>query len=159
MRPLAVRGCRLYDPAHMTTLAITGTRHGRPDVEAQLDLYARVFGAPTLVVVCGDRNGQRRSHRGVDLQAYNHTRLRGWPGLAVYADWDAHGRAAGPLRNGRAVARAGAGAHLLAFPDERARSGTRDCFAQGVAAGLLCVEVADGWVARLQELIALRRGV
>lgn len=140
----------------MTTLAVTGTRRGRSDVEAQLDLYARVFGAPTLVIVGGDRNGKRRSHRGVDLQAFNHARLRGWPGLAVYADWDVYGRAAGPLRNGRMVTRAGTGAHLLAFPDERS-SGTWDCFDQGVAAGLLCVEVTGDWLARLQGMIAASR--
>lgn len=137
----------------MTTIAITGTRHGRPDVGATMDLYASVFGAPTLVVVGGDRNAGKRTHRGVDGQAHAHVKLRGWPGWACYADWDALGKRAGPERNGRMVAKAGAGAHLLAFPGERS-TGTWDCYEQGVAAGLLCVEVRDGWVERLQEMVA-----
>lgn len=137
----------------MTTLAITGTRHGRPDVESTLDLYAHVFGTPTLVVVGGDRNGGKRSHRGVDGQAHAHVKLRGWPGWACYADWDRFGKRAGPLRNCRMCLKAGAGAHLLAFPGERS-PGTWDAFDQGVAAGLLCVEVSEGWVERLQEMVA-----
>lgn len=67
-----------------------------------------------------------------------------WGGIAVFAaDWNAHGRAAGPKRNGEMVKHAQmclaeSPSHtvtVLAFPVAGSK-GTRDCIKQALAAGL-----------------------
>jgi hypothetical protein len=80
---------------------------------------------------------------GVDAIADEHWRRLGsepevWP-----ADWDAHGKAAGPKRNAAMVARAGelaaAGTEVVAIFCPWGRSpGTRGCHRLARAAGLDC---------------------
>jgi hypothetical protein len=55
------------------------------------------------------------------------------------ADWDKHGRAAGPIRN-EAMLREHKDATVLAFPGGR---GTADCVRQARALGLRVIEVVD----------------
>ncbi len=51
------------------------------------------------------------------------------------ADWDAHGKAAGPLRNARMVA-AGADLAIAVHPDLTNSKGTLDCVRRALAAGI-----------------------
>jgi len=63
-------------------------------------------------------------HGGADQIAAQEASKRGWTIEAHPADWAAHGKAAGPLRNQQMV---DAGADItLAFPQEGSR-GTWDC--------------------------------
>lgn len=50
------------------------------------------------------------------------------------ANWDRHGPAAGPLRNGEMVRRGAR--RCLAFPDETTMRGTSDCFMKAIRAGI-----------------------
>lgn len=57
------------------------------------------------------------------------------------ADWDRHGKAAGPLRNGLMVAEAGG---LIAFRSSGKSSGTDDCIRQAKSKGIRCVVITEG---------------
>lgn len=76
---------------------------------------------------------------GADAIADKVWRKQGFPVEVHPADWDAHGKAAGPLRN-QAMVDLGADL-VLAFPLGVSR-GTRDCMARARSAGLLVQEVA-----------------
>lgn len=60
----------------MTVLLVTGTRHGRHDVEHWLDLFVARRGVPELVVL-GDSH-LWVDERGVDLQAYEWCKYHGY---------------------------------------------------------------------------------
>ena len=113
----------------VSRILVTGSRawSDRAAVEHALGTALRLF-RPMVVVTGGcptgaDRMAEEWAHRaGVEVEV--------WP-----ADWAAHGRAAGPLRNGRMVA---AGARMaLAFllPGGQSR-GTEDCVRRAEAAGI-----------------------
>jgi hypothetical protein len=71
--------------------------------------------------------------RGADSMAAQLWRLWGWPTDPHPADWDRHGRKAGPIRNQEMV---DAGADLcVAFP-LRGSVGTWDCVRRARAAGI-----------------------
>jgi hypothetical protein len=75
---------------------------------------------------------------GADLHARLWCYAHGFKPDVAKADWNQHGRAAGPIRNAELVRRAVAvGAIVLAFP--RGGSGTLDCMKQAQAAGLQVV--------------------
>lgn len=71
------------------------------------------------------------------------------------ADWDLHGKAAGPIRNSEMVA---LGADLcLAFPLEDSR-GTRDCMSKAKAAGIPVIEIGeDTWISDISEFVTSLR--
>ena len=108
-------------------ILVTGSRawQDRAAVEHALGVALKLF-RPLVIVTGGcptgaDRMAEEWAHRaGVEVEV--------WP-----ADWAAHGKAAGPIRNGRMVA---AGArYVLAFllPGSR---GTEDCIRRAEAAGI-----------------------
>lgn len=76
---------------------------------------------------------------GVDSEVDQMARNWGWTVEAHPADWDAHGRAAGPIRNTH-VASLG-GDVLLAFPVGESR-GTRHMMAVAERAGITVVDCA-----------------
>lgn len=115
----------------MTTLVVTGTRYGRPDVNYWLARWADRHGIPARMHV-GDA-------LGVDRQAYDWAVARGVDRLVFQANWAAFGKGAGPSRNQRMVDAAEPGDWLLAFPMGESR-GTRDCMRRGVERGLRVVE-------------------
>ena len=69
--------------------------------------------------------------RGADALAARFARSHGLPLVTLRADWETHGRKAGPIRNSEIVARADV---LAAFWDGTS-SGTRDSIAKARAAG------------------------
>ncbi len=77
--------------------------------------------------------------RGADTIAAGLARLAHWDVEGYPADWDRHGKAAGPIRNAEMVA---LGADIcLAFPFPRppgkaGTSGTEDCYTRALAAGI-----------------------
>lgn len=83
---------------------------------------------PITVVLSG-------AARGADTDGADWATSRGIPVETYPADWDRHGRAAGPLRNQEMVDRADA---LVPFPGT---SGTADVTRRAHAAGLLVVAV------------------
>lgn len=115
-------------------ILVTGSRHGQPyqtikwailDAAAQ---FATVGASPAdIVVVHGGAPG-------VDSIAGEVARVAGF-GVEVHrADWRAHGKAAGPIRNQLLVE---LGADIaLAFPASGASPGTRDCVRRCEAAGI-----------------------
>lgn len=128
-------------------LLVTGSRHWPIDqahfIEATLNRVAlRHLGPhpgtrPKLIVVHGAHvNGVDEI---ADHWSRNAARIKyGWGDGRIEpephpADWNAHGSAAGPIRNTEMVQ---AGADLcLAFPDARSR-GTIDCMKKAIAAGI-----------------------
>lgn len=86
----------------------------------------------TLVIEGGCR---RKDYRGDDLPtadfgAYRWARSRGIPTATMDANWDLHGKAAGPIRNGHMAMLAEI---CIAFPGGR---GTNDMCEQAEARGL-----------------------
>src|SRR5688572_25673070 len=108
-------------------LAITGTRHGRADVVAVLDAWVAKHGGPAVVII-GDAPG-------VDKQASDWARAKGFLRSIYHADWNAHGTKSGPIRNQAMANAMRKGDHCLAFPDKRSR-GTWDCVRRMRAAGV-----------------------
>ena len=94
-----------------------------------VELFAR--GVPCEVYV-GD------CPRGVDLFVRECCEELGYLHRVFTADWEAHGKWAGPKRNLEMVTAAGKGAILLAFPGGR---GTKDCISKAKHAGLIPVLV------------------
>lgn len=70
--------------------------------------------------------------RGADSLAERYAVDHGWTNLRFPADWRAHGKAAGPVRN-RQMLSEGKPDVVVAFPGGR---GTRDMVAQANAAGV-----------------------
>ncbi len=112
----------------MRLIAVTGSRHydNAALVEATLGLHV---GAED-VVLTGDA-------RGLDTIArhwafYNKRRT-----TQFRADWDRHGLAAGPIRNGEMLAAADI---LIAFTDGAGKF-TRNCIAQAKRKGIPVIEV------------------
>lgn len=105
-------------------ILVTGSRGWwcRESIARALDEVTAGATTP-IVVVHGDAVG-------ADTIADEEARARGWavdPDPVTTAEWKQHGRAAGPRRNARMVAR---GADVcLAFPlyDPARRTGTEDC--------------------------------
>lgn len=77
--------------------------------------------------------------RGADRHAVAWAKRRGIPSIEMKADWDAHGRAAGPIRNQRMLDQ-GKPALVIAFPGG---DGTADMVARAERAGLKVYRV--GW--------------
>ncbi len=73
--------------------------------------------------------------RGADALAARFAFCHGLPLKVIKADWDTHGKKAGPLRNTEIVRQADA---LAAFWDGRS-AGTRDTIAKARAAGIRLV--------------------
>ena len=97
---------------------------------------ARVFAALDTIhaetpIGCVVQGGAR----GVDEHADGWTEKSGARSVTLPADWKAHGKAAGPMRN-QAMIDAGADL-VVAFPGGR---GTADCVRRARAAGIRVVE-------------------
>ena len=107
----------------------SGTRHALSAVDAD-----RVLRLVTWAAERADEMSVGDCPTGVDELVY---RLLGDRARVFRADWDAHGRAAGPKRNGEMVRWAAEvrPSLLVAFPAPGGR-GTRDCIGQAVDAGL-----------------------
>lgn len=73
---------------------------------------------------------------GADSLADKWARLLGWPVLEFPADWQAHGKAAGPIRNQRMLDE-GRPDLVVAFPGGR---GTADMVRRAKAAGVEVIE-------------------
>ena len=76
-------------------------------------------------IICGMANG-------ADKLGWEYARARGIAIQEFPADWDAHGKAAGPIRNRKMAEVA---THLVAFWDGRSR-GTKDMISVAEKAGL-----------------------
>lgn len=123
---------------------VTGTRNPLHLVGKETVAAAILSAAPKMVLV-GD------CPTGVDLVTRELCKRNRILYILFRANWDAHGRAAGPIRNGRMVRFAlklleqdiGWDANVLAFPAGRS-PGTRDCMNQARRAGLLVTEIGIG---------------
>lgn len=91
-----------------------------------MDDWALRHGAPACVIdgFC----------RGVDEVAHQHARDRGWACERFPADWNEHGKSAGPIRNAKMVSKADA---LLAIRAPGESRGTDGICAMARMAGLL----------------------
>lgn len=77
--------------------------------------------------------------RGADALAYQETRRFGVRAETIWADWDIHGRAAGPRRNSEMLKRRPR--LVLAFHNDLKQSkGTRDMTKKALSAGVRVVQ-------------------
>lgn len=105
-------------------------------VAVELDELVNRIGKPVTVIHGGAR--------GADTLAGRWAQEHGYACEVYRADWEAHGKAAGPLRNQRMIDE-GKPNFMVAFPGGR---GTADMVRRAVAAGLkvhhLSKEEGDG---------------
>jgi hypothetical protein len=113
----------------MTSVVVTGGRNY--DDKAKLFHVLNSMGIIHLYV--GDASG-------ADALAVEWARYHSIPYTVFKADWDKHGRAAGPIRNGEMLAAAGVNAIVVAFPGGR---GTMNCIANALRRGMAVVRVVD----------------
>lgn len=114
----------------MRTIAVTGGRTANfapPIWEALDNLHAAEPIGLLLHGACA----------GADAIAANWAQFRGVEAAAYPADWNLHGRAAGPRRN-RTMLEMGSPSLLVAFAGGR---GTADCVRQARALGIEVLEV------------------
>jgi hypothetical protein len=114
-------------------LLVTGSRHGHPHVVAMLDRWAAKYGAPELVIV-GDADGVDRTALEWSIDHHHFF-------VAFTADWQRHGKGAGPVRNCKMCVLASVGAHCVGFPVGDS-PGTRGCMQIADRTGLV-VYVVD----------------
>jgi hypothetical protein len=102
-------------------LAVTGGR----DYPVPLDVYKVLdeYKDKNLYLVLGDATG-------VDTFARQWAEYHQIPHTVHKADWETHGRAAGPIRNGKMIEQANS---LVAF---RGGRGTANCISQARKAGI-----------------------
>jgi hypothetical protein len=136
----------------MQTLVVTGTRHGRDDVEASLDAYLDLFKRAYIIVGGSISDSGEYYQQGVDLQTTLWARKNGVHGTICYANWK-DGKKAGPERNARMIAKCRRNQHLMAFPAKDSK-GTWNCYHLGLEAGLTCVEVGErNWLQKLADSV------
>lgn len=108
----------------MRTLVCGGRRYGR--TQELFDYLDEInFDRPITVVIHGGA-------AGADFLADEWARSRGIAREVYYADWQAHGRSAGPIRNGRMLSE-GRPDIVVAFPGG---PGTADMVKRAVRAGV-----------------------
>lgn len=105
-------------------IAFTGGRENKLGPDEEAFLIALEGGMKyTATFHVGDANGVDLSVRGVCVR-------RGYDYRIFHADWNEHGKAAGPIRNGEMIK----GTDLLiAYPGGK---GTQNCVAQAEAIGI-----------------------
>lgn len=108
-------------------LLITGSRTGHAWVENMLCQYLVDCGDPDWLVL-GDAEG-------VDRQALEFACDNDLFFVVHCADWEKHGKRAGPIRNAAMVASTGKGGRAMAFPMGKS-PGTRGCAKLCAAAGI-----------------------
>lgn len=119
-------------------LLVTGTRRALTGDEK---LHIRTVVLAAIRARSPNREAVTVVHGGcpTGVDSYVDTLIGQLPGHVTTdvftADWDTHGRRAGPIRNGQMVAR---GAYVcLGFPSPHSR-GTWDCVKQAATAGIVC---------------------
>jgi hypothetical protein len=118
----------------MRTIVVCGSRDFPDNGQAARDLRRETLLGPAseLQVFHGG------CPTGADRQAAEACERFGIPELAFHANWEKHGRSAGPIRNGemlRAAVATGGNVIVFAYWDGSSR-GTLDCIRQAVALGL-----------------------
>lgn len=108
-------------------LVVTGSRFGFVGLEQWLDRWVKKYGAPELVIL-GDA-------RGVDAQAREWAIKHGYTYIVHVADWQTHGKSAGPVRNQKMIDMANIGDWCVAFPKGESK-GTYDCIRRAKQRGL-----------------------
>lgn len=114
----------------MSRILVCGGRDykDRERLFAVLDAYRN--STSTMTVIHGDA-------RGADCLAGEWAKDRNVPVCAFPADWNAHGKSAGPIRNAQMI-REGQPNIVVAFPGGR---GTDDMIRQARRAGINVVQV------------------
>ena len=110
-------------------LVVTGSRNGCPQVDYWLTRFVNEVCRPDLVILgCA---------RGVDTQAKLWAQRLNLPYIVYRADWETHGKAAGPIRNREMVNAASRGDYCVAFLEQGSR-GTLDCLTYAQKRHLIC---------------------
>lgn len=110
---------------------VCGGRHYDDDVRVRGVLDAGIDGQPITELAEGGAGG-------ADEYADEWAVMRGVESKTYNADWEKHGRAAGPIRNAEMLAKFKPDA-VIAFPGG---TGTADMVAKARAAGVRVIEVA-----------------
>lgn len=127
------RLCGLYSGPMSMRILVCGGRDYTDEtyVFRQLDRLHAKKGVSVLI---------HGNARGADTLAKKWATSRGIPHLPFPADWDAHGKAAGPIRN-REMLRDGKPDGVVAFPGGQ---GTADMVAVATKAGLVVWDLRRG---------------
>ena len=116
-------------PGRAARILVTGSREFRDADLARRALTEAAAGLPgKLTVVHGAARGADRLVAGLARDAGY--RVEAWP-----ADWELHGRAAGPIRN-QAMVNAGAAVCIALLVEGEPCRGTKDCARRAEAAGI-----------------------
>lgn len=112
---------------------VCGGRHGWKGVEAELDKLHKVYGFNVVI---------EGGARGVDAQAKRWAKKNGVAVETYPAEWNQHGRSAGPRRNQRMINQ-GKPDLVIAFPGG---AGTGDMVLKSLSAKVRVVQVTEaGW--------------
>lgn len=116
----------------MTRILVTGSRYWSDRAAVHRALNVEFYTHGPLTVVHGG------CASGADAYAAEWAQLYAADGVTEEshaADWDRHGKAAGPIRNGQMVAK-GADLVLAFLQPGAANNGTRNCIKLATAAGI-----------------------
>lgn len=114
-------------------LLVCGSRNWS-DYQTIWHAVATLPSKPEIIITGGDKNGLHYSQRGADLIAVQVAKSMKIPWDIYYADWDAFGNRAGPLRNQRMLDE-GKPTLVLAFPEKESK-GTIDMMNKAAKAGI-----------------------
>lgn len=94
----------------------------------------------TIIIEGGqvaESSGNAKRRFGADYLARCAAHLLGFRVITIEAEWDIHGKAAGPIRNSRMIELGPA--KLIAFNDDLENSrGTKDCWTKAWKRGIPC---------------------
>lgn len=115
-------------------ILVTGSRHLTDDVRVfkALDALSKPYADCHITVRHGGASG-------ADMLAAKWAKARGYEEERVCADWNAYGKAAGPIRNQRMVDMDPRPAVCVGFPEPDSR-GTYDCMDRARKAGITVVK-------------------
>lgn len=110
-------------------IIICGSREIENQTKQDIDHLVSVAQFDTInKVLCGEATGIDQLGKRWALK--HEVEVESYP-----ADWKAHGKAAGPIRNGQMVKEAD-GVIAIMFPDSR---GTKDCIRQATSKGITVI--------------------
>ncbi len=118
----------------MSTVIITGSRDWIDGSQIFYLLDAEHANSPITLLVQGGA-------RGADHHALRWAQANGIKCITVHADWDQHGKAAGPIRNIEMLD-GFPDARVIAFPLGKS-IGTRHCMREAVKRGMKVINYGD----------------
>jgi len=122
-----------------TRYLICGRREDADEALVQTALSAIILHPQDAVVIHGNARARKGHGESYDRLAGKWAQAHGAQVITETADWDLHGRAAGPIRNATMLKKHDPDV-VVAFPGGR---GTRDMIARARRAKVVVIEVTE----------------